>query len=1345
MNALYPLGGPPMPPSLQILTGPPALSAACLAGKLRELKRIQPVLRGAFAEYVHFLFIDGDLDPRRRAVVDALLTYGPKRGLPPRRGEPFCTVTPRPGTMSPWSSKATDIFQRCGLEAVARVERGVRWHLDGPTSSALATMLHDRMTETVIFDDDFSAFAGESAPQPLTRVALGGDPAAALAVANGRLGLALSADEIDYLAAAFAELGRDPTDVELMMFAQANSEHCRHKIFNADWRIDGKPQPKSLFAMIRNTHQRINGAGILSAYADNAAVIEGGETQRFLPDAHRVYRPLQMPTHVLMKVETHNHPTAIAPYPGAATGSGGEIRDEGAVGRGSKPKAGLAGFTTSHLNLGAAPEPWELDTGKPERIASARDIMLEAPLGAAAFNNEYGRPCLAGYFRTFEARSHRAGETWGYHKPVMIAGGVGAVAAEHVHAKTVPAGAKLIVLGGPAMLIGLGGGAASSMAAGESDSELDFASVQRDNAEMQRRCQEVIDRCCALGDANPIRLIHDVGAGGLSNALAELVHDAAVGGRFDIRAVPSADPALSPMQIWCNEAQERYVLAIAAEDVPAFAGICARERCPYAVVGAATAEQRLLVDDSELAATPVDLPLSTLFGKPPKTTRQFFAAPRAAVAFDHRVIELGEAIHRVLRFPAVASKKFLVTIGDRSITGRVARDQMAGRHQVPVADVAVTLADFASYRGEAMAMGERSPVAVIDPAAAARLAVAEALTNLAAAAIDGLHRVVLSANWMAAAGHPGEDQALYEAVRAVGEELCPALGIAIPVGKDSLSMRTAWDGAAVVSPVTLNASAFAPVSDARRTLTPAIDDATAAQSPRDSALRNRPREDGPKRAEDATAAQSPGDSAMGNRQREDDPKRTGDGRCALYLIEPPFARRRRLGGSALAQCFGALGDEPADVDDAAALKALIELVGELAGRDLLTAYHDRSDGGLLVALLEMAFASRSFGLDIQVGDDAVAELFAEEVGVVVGVAEHCLQQVAERAAQAGLAGTVVATLRSDQRIVIRSGSDELFASTRVALERAWAATSYAMQRLRDDADCADEEFAAIGEGESGLVFVADFDPAEDIAAPYIATGVRPRAAILREQGVNGQIEMAAAFDRAGFEAVDLHMSDLFADPGQLHGFQALAACGGFSYGDVLGGGGGWAKSILFENRVRDAFAAFFARDTLALGVCNGCQMMAELKILIPAAESWPRFVGNRSERFEARTVQVRVGEVDSPWLAGMAGALLPVPVAHGEGRAEFDEGLGFGDLAARGTVALQYVDAAGRPSERYPHNPNGSERGLAGVVAAEGRVLAMMPHAERVFRAVQNSWMDDSWGEDGPWLRLFRNARRSLG
>ena len=1271
--------------AVQVLAGPPALTRSLLAKRLDTLRAIDPAVRGVYAEFVHFLDVDGPLNADEAELAAALLRYGPRHDLAPRVGTRACTVTPRPGTISPWSSKATDIFRRCGLGRVRRVERGVRWFVEGGGHPGIPAALHDRMTEIARIEERLDDVFAEGQPRPVVRT---GSSEGALREANERLGLALSPDEITYLAGQYAELQRAPTDIELMMFAQANSEHCRHKIFNATWDVDGEASEHTLFGMIRNTYRRINGAGILSAYSDNAAVIEGGRANRFFADARSdVYGAVREPVHVLVKVETHNHPTAIAPYPGAATGSGGEIRDEGAVGRGSKPKAGLAGFTTSHLNVPGDPQPWELPIGKPARIVSALQIMLDGPIGAAAFNNEYGRPALGGYFRTFEAAAG-AGRYWGYHKPVMLAGGVGNVRAEHVQATEVPVGAPLIVLGGPAMLIGLGGGAASSMASGESDSELDFASVQRDNAEMQRRCQEVIDRCWALGAANPIRLIHDVGAGGLSNALPELVADAGRGGRFELREVPSADRAMSPMEIWCNEAQERYVMAVAEEDLPRFRRICERERCPYAVVGTAQAESRLTVTDRDLDDVPVDLPLATVLGKPPAMHRSFARRPRPAVPLDLTGVALPDALARVLRFPAVGSKKFLVTIGDRSITGLVARDQMVGPFQVPVADVAVTLADYDGFSGEAMALGERSPLAVVDPAAAARMAVAEALTNLAAAPIEGLSRVVLSANWMAAAGFGNEDQALHDAVAAVGLELCPALGIAVPVGKDSLSMRTRWsaDGAEreVVSPVTLNVTACAPVADARAALTPVLDDETYP---------------------------------------------------ALVLVAPPFAGRHRLGGSALAQCYGQVGGPVPDIDDAGGLRDLIDFVLRARREFRVLAYHDRSDGGLVVALLEMAFAGR---VGLEVTETDLDALFAEEVGVVLAVPKAQRDALAAAAAEVGLCARPVALARHDDRVLIGG-----YETTRAALERLWSETSYRMQSLRDDRACADEEFEGIGRDTYRAVTRLGFDARRDVAAPYVATGVRPRAAILRDQGVNGQVEMAAAFHRAGFEAVDVHMSDLFDGRRALEDFAVLAACGGFSYGDVLGGGGGWAKSILFDAGVRDAFAAFFARsDTLTLGVCNGCQMLSQLKSLVPGAAAWPRFVRNRSEQFEGRSVIVRIGATDSPWLAGMAGSVLPIAVAHGEGRVEFDAPEWD---SRRALTVLRYVDGIGQPTERYPLNPNGSQGGVAGLTSSDGRALIMMPHPERVFRAIQHSWCPPEWDGDGPWLRLFRNARVALG
>jgi phosphoribosylformylglycinamidine synthase len=1299
-----------------VLAGPPALSRFRLAKTRARLRQHAPALDDCYAEFVHFVNLSGPLAPAERTLLDALLHYGPRRDLPSRAGELFCTVAPRAGTISPWSSKATDILRSCGLSHVQRVERGVRWFLSGPVPTglhtALAAELHDRMTQRVVNGAETPPLfiAAEPAPHATIAVLTGGH--GALRAADSRLGLALSPDEVDYLVAAYRELGRDPTDVELMMFAQANSEHCRHKIFNARWHVGGQRAPLSLFEMIRNTHARINGAGILSAYADNAAVIEGYAGSRLTADAdsHR-YALDAAPVHILMKVETHNHPTAIAPAPGAATGSGGEIRDEGAVGRGSKPKAGLTGFTTSHLEIPGYAQPWELNIGRPARIASALDIMLEGPIGAAAFNNEFGRPALCGYFRTFEQRAPVANDAMmarGYHKPVMIAGGIGNVRAEHVNALPFAERTHLIVLGGPAMLIGLGGGAASSMTSGQSSSDLDFASVQRDNPEMQRRCQEVIDACCALGEANPIRLIHDVGAGGLSNALPELVKDAGHGGSFELRAIPNADPGMSPLEIWCNEAQERYVLAVADSDLARFEAICVRERCPYAVVGDATADERLVVHDAHFQDRPVDLSLAVLFGKPPKMERAFDPIRWPATALELPVLDVAAALKSVLRFPAVASKQFLITIGDRSITGLVARDQMVGPWQVPVADAAVTLQGFDGHRGEAMAMGERPPLALIDPAASARMAIGEALTNLASIAVDDLGRVVLSANWMAAAGHGAEDQALFEAVHAVGMELCPALGIAIPVGKDSLSMRTEWFDEAtsanrvVMAPVTLIASAFAPVPDVRLGSTPWL--------------------------------------------------RLDRGPTRLLHVDLGGGRNR-LGGSVLAQCYQQLGDRAPDVDDPAHLAGFFRAMLDLHRGRAVLAYHDRSDGGLVVTLLEMAFAGRC-GLDIALGEliatgsdplpagsDPLSVLFAEELGAVLQVSVDGVAAVRACLARHGLEAHVhdIGTVTAGDRIRVRAGDRLLLDASRAELQRTWTETSYRMQRLRDNPDVADQEFDAIAQPDPGLSATLTFDPDEDVVAPFVATR-RPRAAILREQGVNGQLEMAAAFLQAGFEPFDVHMSDLLSGTVDLGEFQALAACGGFSFGDVLGAGGGWAKSALFHPRTREAFADFFARDTLALGICNGCQMFAQLKSVIPAADHWPRFVRNTSEQFEARTSLVRINDVPSAWLDGMRGSVLPIAVAHGEGRAEFEtdaDRAGLHDTQ----IAVQFVDHDGVATMRYPHNPNGSPDGIAGLTAADGRVLIMMPHPERVTRAVNYSWRPDTWTKDGPWLRLFRNAR----
>ncbi len=1269
------------------LPGRPALSQF---GLRRQQERTPGV---CYAEYVHVLNLEGELDDDKLGRVENLLRYGPTEDMPEPCGKRLATVMPRRGTISPWSSKATDIFGICGLPEVIRVERGVRWFVSEGASreDVRAEYLYDRMTEELFTEEAFESTFHQQDPQPLERLPLLADGVEALERANTELGMALSDDEIEYLAEAYRNLDRDPTDVELMMFAQANSEHCRHKIFNADWVIDGTPQSGSLFGMIRNTHKQTNGRGILSAYSDNAAVIEGHQDARWWVDPHtHRYGYVNEPVHVLMKVETHNHPTAIAPFPGAATGSGGEIRDEGAVGRGSKPKAGLTGFTTSHLNIPGLPQPWELDTGKPGHTASALDIMLEGPIGGASFNNEYGRPAINGYFRTMEIE--HAGQIRGYHKPIMIAGGVGTVREEHVHHTMFRAGTALVVLGGPAMLIGLGGGAASSMASGASHSDLDFASVQRGNPEMERRCQEVIDACCALGGENPIQLIHDVGAGGMSNALPELVKDGGAGGQFELRHIPNADPGMSPLEIWCNEAQERYVLGIDADRLDVFEAFCQRERCPYAVVGRATGDDTLRVTDSHFEDHPVDLPMEVLFGKPPKMTRTFDREALTAHPLELADVDLGEAVSRVLQFPAVASKKFLITIGDRSITGMVACQPMIGPWQTPVADLAVTIRGFSSYRGEAFSMGERIPLALVNPAASARMAVGEALTNLVAADVDALDRVVLSANWMAASGPNAEEQALYEAVQAVGEEFCPALGIAVPVGKDSLSMQMRWQAEGeerkVVAPVSLIVSAFATVEDVRKTLTPVL------QSGTESSL------------------------------------------LLLHLGE------QRLGGSTLAQVYGQIGDTTPDADGES-LREMLQYVRTLANDGIILAMHDRSDGGLLTTVLEMAFAARC-GVDIDAGPRPPLDwLFNEELGIVIQVP---VGQAAVIVHQAPCAVDVVGRVREDEVIRVNGQDGVLYENTRAGLERLWSLTSHALQRIRDNADCADEELDLVVADrlrDPGISAGVNYDVAEDVALPFINTERRPAIAVLREQGVNGQLEMAAAFDRAGFDCTDVHMSDLIEQRHTLEDFQALVACGGFSYGDVLGGGGGWAKSVLYNPSLRDQFESFF-QDHLVLGVCNGCQMLAQLAELIPGAEGWPLFVRNRSEQFEGRMVMTRVVDGDSPWLTDMGGSVLPVAVAHGEGRAEFSGGTGIDMLIENRQVAFQYVDGHHEVTEVYPYNPNGAAQGLAGITANEGRVLAMMPHPERVFRTCQNVWQDPSWGEDGPWMRLFRNARVAL-
>jgi len=1292
------------------LRGCSSLSAFRKQKLLAQCRERVPVLGDVQAEYLHIVELDEVLSATEHKVLEKLLTYGP---MQPAGEDAAATVivTPRPGTISPWSSKATDIVHNCGLEKVTRVERGIAYRcssandtpLDDAELAALSPLLHDRMTEVVLFDiGDADALFRHALPAPIAVVDVLGGGRDALEIANRELGLALSDDEIDYLVENFTALGRNPVDVELMMFAQANSEHCRHKIFNASWIIDAQPQSRSLFEMIRASY-RASPDGILSAYSDNAAVVEGFEVQRFFPDPDsHAYAAHPEPAHLVMKVETHNHPTAISPFPGAATGSGGEIRDEGATGRGAKPKAGLCGFSVSNLRIPGFEQPWETDHGKPARIVSALDIMIEGPLGAAAFNNEFGRPNLCGYFRTFEERVPAASgtELRGYHKPIMLAGGCGMIRSEHVEKGMIPTGTPIVVLGGPAMLIGLGGGAASSMSSGASAEDLDFASVQRGNPEMERRAQEVIDACWSLGEANPIISIHDVGAGGLSNAVPELVNDSARGGRFELRAIPNDDPGMSPLQVWCNESQERYVLAVDEARMEAFEALCERERCPYAVLGEATDDEQLVLGDGYFDNTPIDLPMSLLLGKPPKMLREVTRLSGAGSEFRTAAVDIRDAAYRVLRLPGVADKTFLITIGDRSVTGQVTRDQMVGPWQVPVADVAVTAADYENTTGEAMAMGERTPVALLHGPASGRMAVGEAITNIAAAGITDIGRIRLSANWMAPAGHPGEDACLYDTVQAVGEELCPALGIAIPVGKDSMSMKSVWKEAgedrAVTAPLSLIVSAFAPVTDVRLTLTPQL--------------------------------------------------RNDRGETELLLIDLGQGRNR-LGGSALAQVYKQLGSTPPDLDDAALLQGFFAAVQALNRAGLLLAYHDRSDGGLFACVAEMCFAGHS-GVSITLdalGTDPVAALFSEELGAVVQVPHAEVEAVMAQLAAQGL-GNVVHRLgqpNTRDRIDFVFAGEPVLSELRTELQRAWSETTFRMQSLRDNPACARQEYdALLDASDPGLQPRVPFDPAEDVAAPLIATGVRPRVAVLREQGVNGQVEMAAAFHRAGFDAIDVHMSDLLSGRASLTDFKGLVACGGFSYGDVLGAGQGWAKSVLFHAELRDMFSAFFARpDSFSLGVCNGCQMLSSLTELIPGTAGWPRFVRNVSEQFEARFAQVEVLDSPSLLLHGMQGAVLPIAVAHGEGRADFGDPAAAGQALAAGLVSLRYLDGHGRVAESYPANPNGSPLGITGLTTTDGRVTIMMPHPERVFRSVQNSWHPDDWGEDAPWMRMFRNAR----
>ena len=1283
-----------------LVRGSTALSSFRIDKYLESVQSIAPDVESLHTEFIHFVHISEQLTPAEMACLENLLTYGTRTSGTPE-GASLLLVTPRPGTISPWSSKATDIAHNCGLDKIIRLERGTAWYLQFKNDTAstndaltkLKPVIHDRMTETVLPDIELaSSLFTEAQPANTVIIDILDQGLSALTEANQVMGLALSEIEIEYLLENFRKLGRNPSDVELMMFAQANSEHCRHKIFNAEWIIDNQMMPGSLFDMIRATHKR-NPGRVLSAYNDNAAVVAGYNASRFYPDplTHK-YRTSKEDVHILMKVETHNHPTAISPYPGAATGSGGEIRDETATGRGARPKAALTGFSVSNLNIPHFKQPWEKDNGKPDRIVTALDIMLEGPVGGAAFNNEFGRPALCGYFRSFE-QEDEYGVIRGYHKPIMLAGGYGMIRTEHVTKASIPPGTHLIVLGGPAMLIGLGGGAASSMASGQSDAMLDFASVQRDNAEMERRCQEVIDACWALGEKNPVLSIHDVGAGGLSNAVPELVSAGHCGANLELRKIPNAEPGLSPMQIWCNEAQERYVLAISPDDLPVFIQFCKRERAPYAVLGEATETGQLVLNDELFNTRPIDIPLSILFGKLPRMQRSAGLYRRDVLSFETGKLELHETIHRILHLPSVADKRFLITIGDRTISGLVARDQMVGPWQTPVADCAITSSSIDTYVGEAMAIGERTPVALINPPASGRMAVGESITNIAAARIMALGDIALSANWMAACGVNDEDAKLYSAVDAVSD-LCQELGICIPVGKDSLSMNTVWEDNGrqkeVTAPLSLIISAFAPVVDIRLQLTPQL--------------------------------------------------RTDVEETVLLLIDLGYGKNR-IGGSALAQVYNHSSGETPDLDHPEDMQVFFRAIQALNETGIILAYHDRSDGGLFVTLCEMAFSSRC-GLDIRLDspvNDIHPLLFNEELGAVIQVRKNDMDTVRKLFSGSPVYQhiQVLGSLNQNRKFNIYHHDQLIVTEDIHSLHRLWSETSYHMQTLRDNPECALQEYdRLLDQDDPGLFVDSRFEVQQ--SPPYIKTDSKPSVAILREQGVNGQVEMAAAFQRAGFQCIDVHMSDIINGDVTLDSFQGMAACGGFSYGDVLGAGGGWAKSILYNDRAREEFQSFFGRkDTFGLGVCNGCQMFSGLRELIPGAIHWPDFVRNKSEQFEARLIMVEVLESPSLLLAGMAGSKIPIVVAHGEGQAK--------QQTHSGPVCLRYIDNRGRPTEFYPYNPNGSVAGATGFTTTDGRFTIMMPHPERCFLRKQFSWFPADWlHEDSPWMQLFRNARAWL-
>ncbi len=1301
-----------------ILRGAPSHSEFRLKKLVDDLSSAELPVKNVYAEYLHVAETSEALTREEQSVLEKLLTYGPKLRGHDLEGM-LRVVVPRPGTLSPWSSKATDIAHICGLSKLNRIERAVAFwidlaevELDASQLRSLDSKLHDRMTQSVFgSNEELSVLFRHEEPRPFSSVPVISGGREALVEANRSLGLALAEDEIDYLVENFHKLGRDPNDIELMMFAQANSEHCRHKIFNASWEIDGEAKGRSLFRMIKNTFE-MRSEGILSAYKDNAAVFEGSRAKRFFADPEsNEYGATEEDVGILCKVETHNHPTAISPFQGASTGSGGEIRDEGATGIGSKPKAGLTGFTVSNLKIPGATREWEQDFGKPTRIVSPLEIMIEGPLGGAAFNNEFGRPNILGYFRTFEqavpAKKDHEGddgsELRGYHKPIMLAGGLGNIRHEHIEKGVVNAGDKLVVLGGPAMLIGLGGGAASSMDSGSGEEDLDFASVQRDNPEMERRCQEVIDRCWALGDENPIAFIHDVGAGGLSNAMPELVNDAGKGGRFNLRQIPNDEPGMSPLEIWCNESQERYVMAIPSERINVFSEICERERCPFAIIGEATNERRLVLDDPHFGNQPIDMPLEVLLGKPPRMHRKEKALSRNLIPLSLIGASFDEAARRVLSHPTVADKTFLITIGDRTVTGLIHRDQMVGPWQVPVADCAVTASSFDGYTGEAMSVGERTPTAVNSAAASARLAVGEALTNLAAAQVGPLNGVNLSANWMAAPSIAGDGADLFEAVQAVGMELCPALRVTIPVGKDSMSMSTVWQDEVeekrVTAPVSLIISAFARCTDIQLSLTPQL------IQDRDS---------------------------------------------SLILIDLGRGKNR-LGSSILGQVYGQMGMETPDVDSPEDLTNFWNAIQQLGKEGKILAYHDRSDGGLFAAVVEMAFAGNvGIHLEVLSEGDPYGPLFAEELGAVIQVKGDDLSSVFEilKSHNLGDCSNIVGRLNSRGTVQISEAGQIIFEEDLYALRTVWSDVTFRIQSLRDNPESAASEHAIRQDRENpGISPKIDFDlNPVGFSAISASSAAKPQIAILREQGVNGEIEMAGAFNRTGFKCIDVHMTDILGGRVSLKDFQGLAACGGFSYGDVLGAGEGWAKSIIFNDKAREEFQQFFHRsDTFSLGVCNGCQMLSNLKSLIPGTDHWPRFVQNRSERYEGRLVSLKIEDTPSVLFSGMVGSVIPIVVAHGEGRAEFESDEAANACNQSGLVAARYVDNLHSPTEAYPLNPNGSPFGITSLTSEDGRSTILMPHPERVFRTAQFSWAPKDWGEDSPWMRFFRNARAWVG